>query len=286
MILDEILAHKRDVVAERKACVSDAVIRERASAAPPARDFPAALTRPGVSVIAEIKRQSPAKGALRLDMDAPTMARAYAAAGASAISVLTDEKYFKGSDADLVAVRAAVDVPVLRKDFVVAPYQVYEARALGADAVLLIVRALARDEIVELGALARSLGMAALVEAHTAEEIETALDAGATLLGINNRDLTRMVVDVATTERLRPLVPSGVTLVSESGIRTADDIARLRSAGVDAVLVGEALVTAPDAGELLSAMLVAGASPADADAERGHAGAGTGRSPAEASAPR
>jgi indole-3-glycerol phosphate synthase len=148
--------------------------------------------------------------------------------------VLTDERYFKGSDADLTAVRAAVDVPVLRKDFVVDPYQVYEARALGADAVLLIVRALSRDEIVALSALADSLGMAALVEAHTAEEIGVALDAGATLLGINNRDLTRMVVDVATTERLRPLVPSGVTLVSESGIRTPDDITRLRVIGVDA----------------------------------------------------
>ena len=268
MILDEILAHKRTEVAARKARVPEAAVAERARAAPPARDFRTALTGHGVAIIAEIKRQSPARGALRLDMDAPTMARAYQAAGASAISVLTDERYFKGSDADLVAVRAAVDVPVLRKDFVVDPYQVYEARALGADAVLLIVRALARDEIVELGALAHSLGMAALVEAHTAEEIATALDAGASLLGINNRDLTRMVVDVATTERLRPLVPSGVTLVSESGIRSADDIARLRAIGVDAALVGEALVTAPDAGELLSAMLAAGRVELEASAGR------------------
>ena len=268
MILDEILAHKRGVVAEQKARVSEEAIRERASAAPPARDFRAALSRPGVSIIAEIKRQSPAKGALRLDMDAPTMARTYAAAGAAAISVLTDEQYFKGSDADLVAVRAAVDVPVLRKDFVVDAYQVYEARALGADAVLLIVRALTRDELVELGALARSLGMAALVEAHTAEEVRIALDAGATLLGINNRDLTRMVVDVATTERLRPLVSSGVTLVSESGIRSADEVARLRAIGVDAALVGEALVTAPDAGALLGAMVAAGRVVAEASAGR------------------
>ena len=268
MILDEILAHKRTEVAERIARLPHAAVTERASAAPPARDFRAALTRPGVSIISEIKRQSPAKGALKLDMDAPTMARTYAQAGASAISVLTDEKYFKGSDADLVAVRGAVDVPVLRKDFVVDPYQVYEARTLGADAVLLIVRALTRDEIVELCALAHSLGMAALVEAHTAEEIETALGAGATLLGINNRDLTRMVVDVATTERLRPLVPSGVTLVSESGIRSAEDIARLRAIGVDAALVGEALVTAPDAGELLGSLIAAGRSPAEASAPR------------------
>ncbi|MDP8923422.1 MAG: indole-3-glycerol phosphate synthase TrpC [Chloroflexota bacterium] len=267
-MLDEILTHKRAEVAERIARVPRAALAERAHTAPPARDFRAALSRPGVSIIAEIKRQSPAKGALRLDMDAPTMARTYAAAGAAAISVLTDERYFNGSDADLVAVRQAVDVPILRKDFVVDPYQVYEARTLGADAILLIVRALNRNEIVELSALADSLGMAALVEAHTAEEVAVALDAGATLVGINNRDLTRMVVDVATTERLRPLVPSGVTLVSESGIRSADDIARLRTIGVDAALVGEALVTAPDAGELLRSLIAAGRSPAEASAPR------------------
>ena len=262
MILDEILAHKRTVVAERIARLPHAAVMERASAAPPARDFRAALTRPGVAIISEIKRQSPAKGALKLDMDAPTMARTYAEAGASAISVLTDERYFRGSDADLVAVRAAVRVPILRKDFVVESYQVYEARMLGADAMLLIVRALAPTEISELAALARSLGMAALVEAHTAEEVATALDAGATLLGINNRDLTRMVVDVATTETLRPLVPTGVTVVSESGIRMADDIARLRAIGVDAALIGEALVTAPAAGELLRSLIAAGRAPA------------------------
>jgi indole-3-glycerol phosphate synthase len=276
VILDEILAYKREFVAERRARAPLADVRARAADGAPARDFRGALAGPGVSAIAEIKRQSPAKGALRLDMDAPTMARTYAAAGASAISVLTDEKYFKGSDADLVAVRAAVPVPVLRKDFVVDAYQVYEARALGADAVLLIVAALAPAEIGELAELAHSLGMAALVEAHTEDEVRTALGSGATLLGINNRDLTRMVVDVATTERLRPLVPEGVLLVSESGIRAPEDFARLAAIGVDAALVGEALVTAPDAGALLRAMLAAGGAPVAGDAPAAPVGSAPG----------
>ncbi|MGE3912333.1 MAG: indole-3-glycerol phosphate synthase TrpC [Chloroflexota bacterium] len=259
MILDEILANKRQEVAARKAAVPQTEVAARAVAATPARDFLGALRRPGVSIISEIKRQSPAKGALRLDMDAPTMAATYAAAGASCISVLTDEKYFKGSDADLVAVRERVSVPVLRKDFVVDPYQVYEARSIGADCVLLIVLALTAAEITEMAALAKSLGMAALVEVHSEEELQVALDCGSELIGINNRDLTRMVTDVATTRKLRPLVPAGVTLVSESGIRTADDIAMLRDLGVDAALIGESLVTAPDAGDLLRSFLAAGA---------------------------
>jgi indole-3-glycerol phosphate synthase len=268
MILDEILENKRREVAERQATVPLADVTARAAAAPPARDFLAALRRPGVSIISEIKRQSPAKGALRLDMDAPTMAASYEAAGASCISVLTDQRYFKGSDADLIAVRERVQLPVLRKDFVVDAYQIHEARAIGADAVLLIVVALTPAEIREMAALARSLGMAALVEVHTEDELRVALDVGAELIGINNRDLTRMVTDVKTTAKLRPLVPDGVTLVSESGIRTADDIAMLRGLGVDAALIGESLVTAPDAGDLLRSFLAAGGTPArPADAE-------------------
>jgi indole-3-glycerol phosphate synthase len=259
MILDDILANKRAEVADRLTRVSLEEQQERAAAASPARDFLGALRKPGVSIISEIKRQSPAKGALRLDMDAPTMAATYAGAGASCISVLTDEKYFKGNDADLIAVRERVSVPVLRKDFVVSPYQIYEARAIGADCVLLIVLALTPDEITEMAALAKSLGMAALVEVHTEHELKVALDVGSELVGVNNRDLTRMVTDVSTTAKLRPLVPAGVTLVSESGIRTAEDIAMLRDLGVDAALVGESLVTAPDAGELLRSFLAAGA---------------------------
>jgi indole-3-glycerol phosphate synthase len=258
VILDEILKNKRREVAVRIKREPIERVAQRASVAPKARSFAAALRRPGVSIIAEIKRQSPAKGALRLDMDAPTMAATYAGAGASCISVLTDAKYFKGSDTDLIAVRQRVQVPVLRKDFVVSPYQVYEARAIGADAVLLIVLALRPAEIFELARLAASLGMAALVEVHSEEELGIALDCGATLIGINNRDLTRMVTDVQTTAKLRPLVPPGITLVSESGIRTPAEIGWLRDLGVDAALIGESLVTAPDAAVLIQEMLAAG----------------------------
>jgi indole-3-glycerol phosphate synthase len=260
MILDDILANKRREVAERIKREPIERLAQRAAQTPKARDFAGALRIPGVSIISEIKRQSPAKGALRLDMDAPTMAATYAGAGASCISVLTDEKYFKGSDADLVAVRQRVSVPVLRKDFVVSSYQVYEARALGADAVLLIVLALTPSELVELSKFAAALGMAALIEVHSEAELQVALDAKATLIGINNRDLTRMVTDLETTAKLRPLVPSGVTLVSESGIRTADDIAWLAGLDVDAALIGESLVTAPDAAELLRSFIAAGLS--------------------------
>jgi indole-3-glycerol phosphate synthase len=258
MILDEILAHKVAEVAARKVRMPFELIAARAAAAPRARGFRMALGGAGVSVIAEVKRASPTKGDLRRDLDAPATAACYVEAGAAAISVLTDERYFRGSDADLNAVRDRVGVPLLRKDFVVEPYQVYEARALGADAVLLIVRALPANELVELMEVARSLGMDALVEVHTPQEAAIALDAGATLVGVNNRDLTRMSVDLGTTARLRPLVPAGITVVSESGIRTPGDVGALAAAGVDGVLVGEALVTADDAGRLLREMLAAG----------------------------
>jgi indole-3-glycerol phosphate synthase len=258
VILDDILANKRREVADRIRREPIERVAQRAAVAPKARDFAGALHQPGVSIIAEIKRQSPAKGALKLDMDAPTMAATCAGAGASCISVLTDEKYFKGSDADLVAVRQRVSVPVLRKDFVVSTYQIYEARALGADAILLIVLALTPAEIREMATLAKALGMAALVEVHSEAELQVALACGSNLVGINNRDLTRMVTDLDTTARLRPLVPDGVTLVSESGIRTPDDIAWLAAIGMDAALIGESLVTAPDAAVLLQDFLAAG----------------------------
>ncbi len=224
MILDEILAHKATELAARKAHEPESSVAARVAAAPPPLDFRAALHGPDLSVIAEVKRSSPARGALRLDMDAERVAADYAAAGAAAISVLTDERYFRGLDADLVAVRQRVQVPLLRKDFVIDPYQVYEARALGADAVLLIVRALERRQIDELGRVAAGLGMAALVEVHTADELALAADIGATLIGINNRDLTTMTVDLETTARLLPLAPPGATMVSESGIKSPDDV--------------------------------------------------------------
>ena len=258
MILDEILAHKAVELAERAARAPIHALVEHAAAVPAALDIRAALAGPDLAVIAEIKRISPARGALRPGLDAAETARGYAEAGAAAISVLTDERFFGGSDRDLVAVRGAVSAPVLRKEFVIDPYQVYEARALGADAVLLIVQALGRARLAELAALVESLGMAALVEVHTVGELAVAADLGALLIGINNRDLTRMTVDLETTERLRPLVPPGVTVVAESGIRTADDVSRLRRLEVDAVLVGEALVTAEDPVERLGELVAAG----------------------------
>jgi indole-3-glycerol phosphate synthase len=260
MILDDILIHKAQEVAERKRRVPESRVRACAARAAPSLDFRGALAGPGVSVISEIKRASPAKGALNLDLDPAGLAGRYATGGAAAISVLTDERFFAGSDADLQAVRAAVAVPVLRKDFLVDPYQVYEARAIGADAVLLIVRALSRVQLSELQGLARALGMSSLVEVHTAEELEVAIEIGASLVGINNRDLTRMVVDLETTARLRPLVPPEVVLVSESGVKSADDVHYLANLGVDAVLVGESLVTAPDPAERLRELVLAGQS--------------------------
>jgi indole-3-glycerol phosphate synthase len=260
MILDDILKHKAQEVAERKRRVPESSVRERAARAAPPLDLRGVLAGPGVSVISEIKRASPAKGGLNLNLDPAGLAGRYVTGGAAAISVLTDERFFSGSDADLQAVRAAVTVPVLRKDFVVDSYQVYEARAIGADAVLLIVRALSRLQLRELQGLARDLGMSALVEVHSAEELQVASDVGASLVGINNRDLTRMVVDLETTARLRPLVPAGVVLVSESGIRSADDVRYVAALGVDAILVGESLVTAPDPVEQLRELVLAGQS--------------------------
>lgn len=258
MILDDILAHKTDEVERRKARLPLTEVRARAEVTEAPRDFRSALAQRDVAVIAEVKRASPAKGALSLDLDPALLAVSYADAGAAAVSVLTDERFFNGSDADLRAVQAAIQLPVLRKDFVLEPYQLFEARVLGADAVLLIVRALSQDRLKALVDLAMALGLAALVEVHDDEELERAVDVGATLIGINNRDLTRMTVDLATSERLLSRVPADVVAVSESGIRTADDVQRLGSLGASAVLVGEALVTAPDPPARLAELVAAG----------------------------
>jgi indole-3-glycerol phosphate synthase len=258
VILDDILAHKTDEVERRKARLPLTEVRARAEVTEAPRDFRSALAQRDVAVIAEVKRASPAKGALSLDLDPALLAVSYADAGAAAVSVLTDERFFNGSDADLRAVQAAIQLPVLRKDFVLEPYQLFEARVLGADAVLLIVRALSQDRLKALVDLAMALGLAALVEVHDDEELERAVDVGATLIGINNRDLTRMTVDLATSERLLSRVPADVVAVSESGIRTADDVQRLGSLGASAVLVGEALVTAPDPPARLAELVAAG----------------------------
>ncbi len=247
-VLDEIVAHKRQEVAAARERLPLSELERRLDEAPPPRPFAPALRRRGLALIAEVKARSPSRGVLRPGLEPVSLALAYARAGAAAISVLTDERYFGGSLEHLRQVRQALPdgPPLLRKDFVLDPYQVYEARAAGADAVLLIVAALSRPELKGLLETARSLGMDALVEVHDEREVEAALSAGATLVGINNRDLRTFRVDLATTARLRPLLPSGVTVVAESGIHTREDAAKLAALGVHAVLVGEALVTAPD----------------------------------------
>ena len=255
MILDEILANKRLEVAARR--TRRPAFRLSGLAAP--RSLAFALRRPGVSVIAEFKRRSPSGGALVPPEVTPAdVARMYSASGATALSVLTDAKYFGGEDADLGEARTASGLPVLRKDFVIDPYQVYEARAIGADAVLLIVRALSDAQLSALLALARQLGMDALVETHSADEVRRALDAGATIVGVNNRDLDTLETDVSLAPRLRSLVPSTCVYVAESGVSAPEQIATLQDAGVDAVLIGEALLRAPDSGALLSALVEAG----------------------------
>ena len=219
----------------------------RAREAPPARDFEGALTRAGeVALIAELKRRSPGAGDIRADLDVAELAAGYARAGAAAISVLTDREYFGGSLTDLERVRAVAELPVLRKDFTLVPDQVAQARAGGADAVLLIARILSQSQLVELSDVAHELGLAALVEVHDADELGRALSGGARIIGINNRDLTRFVTDLGTTLELLPDVAGDRIIVSESGIRSQADVDRLGAAGVDAILVGEALLSAAD----------------------------------------
>ncbi|HEX8244450.1 MAG TPA: indole-3-glycerol phosphate synthase TrpC [Longimicrobium sp.] len=222
-------------------------LRGRASDAAPPRGFAAALRRPDeVRLLAEVKRRSPSAGEIRPGADPVDVARAYSEGGAAALSVLTDREFFGGELEFLVRVREAVDLPVLRKDFVVDPLQLWEARAAGADAVLLIVRILSDAQMGELLDLTRELGMDALVEVHTAEEMERALAAGSTLVGINNRDLSTFVTDLELSISLAQGVSGDVTLVAESGIRTAADVDRLGAAGFDAILVGESLMRQPD----------------------------------------
>ncbi len=220
--------------------------------------FSAVLRQPGVSLIAEFKRRSPSGGELRPGAAAAELAALYAANGAAALSVLTDRRYFGGYDSDLVEARAASRLPALRKDFVVDPYQLYEAQAIGADAVLLIVRTLADAELRQYLRLAHDLGLDALVETHSADEVARARAAGATLIGVNNRDLDTLVTDINLCLRLRALVPPECVFVAESGISTVDHMRQLADAGVDAVLIGEALVRAPDPGAKLHELLAAG----------------------------
>jgi indole-3-glycerol phosphate synthase len=246
MILDGICAHKRVEVAQAKEAVPLAQLLERIEGIPGPRDFRNSLRKDGISLIAEIKRASPSKGTLIENANPADLATLYEASGARAISVLTDERFFKGSLDDLVTVHQNVKVPCLRKDFVIDEYQIYEARASQADAVLLIVRILSDQQLKDYLSLTKALRLAALVETHTADEIDRALAAGSHIVGINNRDLDTFEVSLKTTIELKKLVPGGNVLVSESGIQARDDVRRLEDSGVDAILVGEALVTSKD----------------------------------------
>lgn len=248
MILEQIITAKREEVARLIGAFPLHQLRRQAEGAPPARDFLRAVKRTGgqVNLIAEIKRASPSRGVIRPDFDPPAIAREYEKAGAKAISVLTDEGFFQGHPEHLTRVREAVALPVLRKDFIIDHAQIYESRLLGADAVLLIAAVLEQSRLEDCLALTRELGMAALVEVHTAEELGRVLQAGARIIGINNRDLATFETRLETTFDLAPLIPPGRIVVSESGIKTSEDLMRLAESGVDSVLVGEALMRAPD----------------------------------------
>lgn len=245
-VLDRILGRKVEDIAFAKQQRPLAVIRQAATAADPPRDMLAVLKRDTVALIAEVKKASPSKGVLIEDFDPVAIGRVYAEHGAAAISVLTDEPFFQGHLDYLTAVREAVTMPVLRKDFVIDPYQVYEGRAAGADAMLLIVAALNDTQLADLHSLILELGMTPLVEVHNEAEVERALRVQPRLLGVNNRDLKTFQVDMMTTARLAAQVPGDVLLVAESGLSTAADVAAMGAAGAQAVLVGESLVRAGD----------------------------------------
>lgn len=254
--LDRILAAHRSAAAADRRDLDE--LTAAALAGPPTRGFEDALGgAQSVAVISEIKRRSPSKGDLAPTLVASDLARDYARGGAAALSVLTDAEFFGGSPADLAEARAAVALPVLRKDFTVAPADVLDARLMGADAVLLIAAALSAAELAELAALARRVGLDALVEVHDEAEAEVALGVGATLIGVNQRDLYTFEVDTDRAHRVAASLPSGITRVAESGIRDADDVRRLADAGFDAVLVGETLVLAPDPAAAVSGLCVA-----------------------------
>ena len=267
-VLMDIVAGVREDVAARQQATPLAEVQAAARDAPPALDALAALRAPGVGVIAEVKRNSPSKGALATIDDPASLAVQYAAGGARVISVLTERRRFHGTQADLAAVRAAVDVPVLCKDFVVSSYQVHEARAHGADVCLLIVGALEQNALVGLLERIESLGMTALVEVHTEAEADRALEAGASVIGVNARDLTTLDVDRSTFERIAPGLPTEVVKVAASGVRGPHDLISYAGAGADAVLVGEGLVTAADPRQAVADLVTAGSHPATPRATR------------------
>ncbi|AYN36245.1 indole-3-glycerol-phosphate synthase [Streptomyces albus] len=261
-MLDEIIEGVLADLAERQAAVSLDELKERAAAAPPAKDAEAALRGEGVQVICEVKRSSPSKGALAAIADPAALAADYEAGGAAVISVLTEQRRFGGSLADLEAVRARVQIPVLRKDFIVTSYQLWEARAHGADLALLIVAALDQEALVSLVERARSIGLTPLVEVHDEEEVERAVAAGARVIGVNARNLKTLEVDRSTFERVAPEIPDELVKIAESGVRGPHDLIAYANAGAGAVLVGESLVTGRDPKAAVSDLVAAGAHPA------------------------
>ncbi|MFA7266888.1 MAG: indole-3-glycerol phosphate synthase TrpC [Candidatus Nanopelagicales bacterium] len=261
-VLEEIVAGVREDLAQRQSAVSLDELKERAAVAPKPRDGLTALRSDGVSLIAEVKRASPSKGELADIPDPASLASAYEAGGASVVSVLTERRRFQGSLEDLAAVRAAVDIPILRKDFIVTSYQLWEARAYGADLALLIVASLDEQALISLIERTESLGMTALVEVHDERERDRALAAGAKLIGINARNLKTLEVDRSVFARVAKGVSSDVVLVAESGVRGPRDLVAYAGAGADAVLVGEALVTGNDPRAAVHEMVAAGAHPA------------------------
>ncbi|WP_314172792.1 indole-3-glycerol phosphate synthase TrpC [Streptomyces winkii] len=261
-VLDEIIEGVREDLAARQAHVGLDELKERAAAAPPAKDGIAALKGEDVRVICEVKRSSPSKGALAAIADPAALAADYETGGASVISVLTEKRRFGGSLADLEAVRAKVDIPVLRKDFVFSSYQLWEARAHGADIVLLIVAALEQEALVSLIERAESIGLTPLVEAHDEDETQRAVDAGARIIGINARNLKTLEVDRGNFARIAPEIPAHIVKVAESGVRGPHDLIAYANEGADAVLVGESLVTGKDPRSAVADLVAAGAHPA------------------------
>ncbi|MFT4126177.1 MAG: indole-3-glycerol phosphate synthase TrpC [Gordonia sp. (in: high G+C Gram-positive bacteria)] len=260
-VLESIIEGVRADVAAREAAIDYAAIKAASEQAPEPKNVMAALRQPGIGVIAEVKRASPSKGELATIADPAELARAYEAGGARIISVLTEERRFRGSLADLDAVRAVVNIPVLRKDFIVGPYQIHEARAHGADMVLLIVAALEQNVLASLLDRTESLGMTALVEVHTEDEASRALEAGASVVGVNNRNLKTLEVDRDNFGRIAPGLPTQVIRVAESGVRGTADLLAFAGAGADAVLVGEGLVTSGDPRTAVSDLVTAGTHP-------------------------
>lgn len=255
-ILDKIVAKKRKEIAESRALTPLATVQQSAADAPPPRDFLGALrVSQGIGLIAEIKKASPSKGLIREDFDPPSIAKTYTAHGASCISILTDETFFQGSLSYLQQVRAVVDTPLLRKEFILDTYQIYEARAAGADAVLLIAEILTATELAHFSDLAQQLGMVALIELYDPDNLPAVLATGTPLIGVNNRDLRTFEVDLGHTVRLRNQIPENILLVGESGIHSREDVLYLQEHGVNAMLVGESLMREENIGSAVDRLL-------------------------------